>query len=428
MILLIATLIFFGGIIIGVPLFFSVGLTNLFYYKFAGEFPYQIIIQQIQTASESFPILAVPFFVLAGQLMMDGGAGRRIVKFTDSFVRWLPGGLAMVTVVAAMIFAGMSGSLIADAAAVGAIMIPGMVKRGYHKNFGSAIVASSGSIGVIIPPSIPMVLIGFITSTSVAHLFLGGILPGILVGLSLMITAGILAKIRGYPTEPAAGVKEVIRDFIYCLPALGMLFIILGGIFAGIFTATEAAAVAVVYGLFIGFFIHRELKWKDIPSILIQSSVTSATVIMVIGGVGALTWALTINSVPEQLTMAFLSITSNKYLILFLINILLLIFGCVMGMGAAVTLATPLLFPIATQLGLHPVHFGLIVVANLAIGAFTPPVGGTLYLSSQLAEVSVWDTVKGLLPFYIANFIVLMLITYIPEITLILPRLVGVIK
>jgi C4-dicarboxylate transporter DctM subunit len=428
MILLIATLIFFGGIVIGVPLFFSVGLTNLFYYKFAGEFPYQIILQQIQVASESFPILAVPFFVLAGQLMMDGGAGKRIVKFTDSFVRWLPGGLAMVTVVAAMIFAGMSGSLIADAAAVGAIMIPGMVKRGYHKNFGSAIVASSGSIGVIIPPSIPMVLIGFITSTSVAHLFLGGIIPGILVGLSLMIAAGILAKIRNYPTEPAAGVKEVIRDFIYCLPALGMLFIILGGIFAGIFTATEAAAVAVVYGLIVGFLVHRELKWKDLPSILIKSSVTSATVIMVIGGVGALTWALTINSVPEQLTIAFLSVTSNKYLILFLINILLLIFGCVMGMGAAVMLATPLLFPIATQLGLHPVHFGLIVVANLAIGAFTPPVGGTLYLSSQLAEVSVWDTVKGLLPFYIANFIVLMLITYIPEITLILPRLVGVIK
>lgn len=428
MILLIAAIIFFAGIIIGVPLFFSVGLTNLFYYKFAGDFLYEIILQRIQVTSESFPILAVPFFVLAGQLMMDGGAGRRIVKFTDSFVRWLPGGLAMVTVVAAMIFAGMSGSLIADAAAVGAIMIPGMVKRGYHKNFGSAIVASSGSIGVIIPPSIPMVLIGFITSTSVAHLFLGGIIPGILVGFSLMIAAGIIAKVRNYPTEPGAGFKELIRDFIHCLPALGMLFIILGGIFAGIFTATEAAAVAVVYGLIVGFLIHRELKWKDLPSILIKSSVTSATVIMVIGGVGALTWALTINSVPEQLTMAFLSITSNKYLILFLINILLLIFGCVMGMGAAVTLATPLLFPIATQLGLHPVHFGLIVVANLAIGAFTPPVGGTLYLSSQLAEVSIWDTVKGLLPFYIANFIVLMLITYIPEITLILPRLVGAIK
>ncbi len=426
MTILIVAVLFFTLIIIGVPLFFAVSSASVIYFISKG-FPLEIIVQRIEVTSESFPLLAVPFFILAGQLMMAGGAGKKIVKVSNSLVRWLPGGLAVVTVGAAMLFAGMSGSLIADTAAVGSVMIPGMKKKGYHDKYAAAIVASSGSIGVIIPPSIPMVLYGFIAGTSVGNLFLAGMVPGILVGISLMIASAIIAKVYGYPTEPAAPIREIVRDIIECLPSLGMIIIILGGIFTGIFTATEAAAVAVVYGLIIGFFIHRELKLKDIPNILIESTLTSATVLLVIGAVGALTWGLTADFIPQKLTIAILSITQNKILILLLINALLLLFGCVMGLAPALLLSTPLLLPVAVSLGIHPLHFGLIVVANLAIGSFTPPIGGALYVSSQLAGISIWDTAKGLVPFYIANIIVLLMITYIPVITLFLPKIVGVI-
>ncbi len=424
MTLAITIILFFGLIIVGVPLFFGVGTASLFYFTSSG-FPLEIMIQRIEATSESFSLLAIPFFVLAGHLMMQGGAGKRIVKVSDSLVRWLPGGLAIVTVGAAMIFAGMSGSLIADAAAVGSIMIPGMTQKGYHKNYASAVVASSGSIGVIIPPSIPMVLYGFIAGVSVGELFMAGIVPGILVGLALMITAGIIATTRRYQVEKFIGLKELLKDLVVCFPAVGMIIIILGGIFGGIFTATESAAVAVVYGLLVGFFVYRELKLKDLPKILIDSAVTSATILVVIGVVGALTWGLTANLVPQRLTSAILSVTQNKILVLFLINLLLLFFGCVMGLAPALLLTTPLLLPVALSLGINPLHFGLIVVSNLAIGSFTPPVGGALYVSSQIAGISIWQTAKGLIPFLAANLIVLFLITYIPEITLLIPRLMG---
>lgn len=424
MTLTITVVLFFGLIFVGVPLFFGIGLATVFYFIQSG-FPLEIVIQRIEATSESFSLLAIPFFVLAGHIMMQGGAGRRIVKLSDSMVRWLPGGLAIVTVGAAMLFAGMSGSLIADAAAVGSIMIPGMTKKGYDKDYSAAIVASSGSIGVIIPPSIPMVLYGFIAGTSVGELFMAGIVPGLLVGVALMITAAAIAVIRRYPTEKFIGIRALLRDTIACLPALGMIFIILGGIFGGVFTATESAAVAVVYGLLVGFFVYRELEIKDLPRILIDSAVTSATILVVIGVVGALTWGLTANMIPQELTAAVLSFTENKIVILLLINLLLLFFGCIMGLAPALLLTTPLLLPVALSLGIHPLHFGLIVVANLAIGSFTPPVGGALYVSAQIADLSIWKTARGLVPFILANLLVLLLITYVPGITLFVPRLFG---
>lgn len=426
-ILSITVILFFGFIFTGVPLFFATGLVSVFYFIFAGGFPLEIILQRIEVTSESFPLLAVPFFVLAGYLMMAGGAGKRIVKLSNSFVSWLPGGLAIVSIVAAMIFAGMSGSLVADAAAVGSIMIPGMVKKGYHKNYASAVIASSGSIGVIIPPSIPFILFGFIAGVSVGNLFIAGVIPGILIGIFLMIAAGILAKVRGYPVERRAHLREIIRALIECFPSLGMPLIILGGIFGGIFTATEAASVAVVYGLILGFFIHRELKISDLPSILIESVITSATILIVIGVVGALTWGLAANEIPQKLVMTVLSFTKNRFLVLLLVNVVLLILGCVMGLAPALLMTTPLLLPLITALGIHPLHLGLIIVTNLAIGSFTPPVGGALYVASGIAGISIWETAKGLIPFYIANIIVLILVTYFPIITLWLPKIIGVI-
>jgi C4-dicarboxylate transporter DctM subunit len=423
MILLPAGIIFLVLITIGVPLFFSLVVTSLFYFILEGGYPIPIIIQQIEAAAESFPMLALPFFVLAGEIIMVGGSGKRIVKFSDSLVRWLPGGLAVVTVGAAMIFAGMSGSLIADAAAIGAIMIPGMVNRGYHRNFASAVVASSGSIGVIIPPSIPFVLYGFMAGVSVGDLFIAGIIPGLLIGLSFMATCSVIAVKRKYPTEKPAALRDVVKDFFNTLPALGMLIIVLGGIFAGIFTATEAAAVAVVYGLLIGFFVHRELKLGDLPKIMIEATITSATVILVIGAVGAFTWGLSANSVPQNLTASVLGFTQNKFAVLLIINLVLLVLGCIMGLAPALLLTTPILLPMVTELGVDLLHFGMIIVANLAIGSFTPPVGGALYISSQIAGVTIWETAKGLVPFIVVNIFVLMLITYVPEISLFLPGL-----
>jgi C4-dicarboxylate transporter DctM subunit len=427
MILLITAIFFFITIIIGLPLYFSIGLATIIYFMFAGGFPIEIILQRIETTSESFPLLAVPFFVLAGNLIMAGGAGKRIVKVSDSMVRWMPGGLAMVTVVAAMIFAGMSGSLIADTAAIGSIMIPGMIKRGYHRNYATGLLATSGSIGVIIPPSIPIVLYGFIAGVSVGDLFLGGFIPGIIVGLSLMIAAGILAHIRKYPTEPAAGLSEIFHDLIVCFPALMTLVIILGGIFLGIFTVTESAAVAVVYALIIGFFVYKELKPAHLPKILVESTITSATILLVIGVVDALSWGLTANNVPQQLTSALVGLTNNKYLILLLINAILLILGSIMGMTPALLLATPLLLPVAKAFGIELIHLGMIIVTNLAIGSYTPPVGGSLYVASQIGEISIWETTKGMFPFMCANVIALLLVTYIPDITLLIPKLAGAI-
>ena len=407
-----------------IPLAFSIGLTPLLFYLGTGKYPLTVIFQSIVSVNESFELLALPFFVLAGELMSTGGIGKRIANFAFALVGWIPGGLAAMTVVACMIFGGVSGSAAADAAAVGSVLIPAMVKKGYGKEYASAVVASAGTIGVIIPPSIPMVLYAFVSGVSLGDLFIAGIIPGILVGISLMICALIIALKRGYPTEPMLSFRELIRSLVDCIPALLTPVIILGSIFTGFVTPTEAAVIAVVYAIVVGRFVYGDLKWADIPRALLKTGEMTALMMLIIGAGDALSWTLTVENFSTVFSQWIVSLTNSRIVILMLINIFLLILGGPMPLAPSLLLTTPILLPVVKQFGVDPLHFGMIVVCNLAIGICSPPVGNTLFIAAKLAKVSVERTSVALIPFILINIVALLLITYYPPFSMWLPSLV----
>ena len=417
--------LFLGLSVTAIPLAFSIGLTPLLYFLGSGKYPVPVIFQSIVGVNESFTLLALPFFVLAGELMSSGGIGKRITNFAFAVVGWIPGGLAAMTVLACMIFGGVSGSAAADAAAVGGVMIPAMVKKGYDREYAAAVVASAGTIGVIIPPSIPMVLYSFVSGVSLGDLFIAGIIPGILVGLALMLCSWLIALRRGYPTERLLSTRELIASFLECIPALMAPVIILGSIFTGIVTPTEAAVTAVVYALLVGRYVYKDLRWADVPRQLRKTGEMTAVMMLIIGAGDALGWLLTVENFSTIFSQWIVSLTGNKIMILILINIFLLILGGPMPLAPALLLTTPILLPIAKQVGVDPLHFGMIVVCNLAISICSPPVGNTLFIAAKLARVSVERTSLALLPFIAINIVVLVLITYYPPISLWLP---GVIR
>jgi C4-dicarboxylate transporter DctM subunit len=355
--------------------------------------------------------------------MTVGGIGKRITNFASIVVGWIPGGLAAISVVASMIFGGMSGSAAADSACIGGIMIPAMKRKKYSASYASAVIASAGTIGVIIPPSIPMVLYAFVSGVSLGDLFLGGFIPGVIIGASLIITALWIALKSGYPTEPFGKPKEILKVFIQCVPALMAPVIILGGIFSGIVTPTEAAVIAVIYALFVGFFIYRELKISDLPGIFLKTGELTAIIMLIIGTGDALGWALTAENFPTMVSNAIINFTNNKYVLLFLINIFLLLLGGPMPLAPSLLLTAPILIPVVTKFGVDPLHFGLIMVCNLAIGIASPPVGNTLFIAAKLADVPVERTSIALIPFLLVNTIALLFITYFPPTVLWLPRL-----
>lgn len=406
-----------------IPLAFSIGLTPLLFYLGTGKYPLTVIFQSIVSVNESFTLLALPFFVLAGELMSTGGIGKRITNFAFALVGWIPGGLAAMTVVACMIFGGVSGSAAADAAAVGSVMIPAMVKKGYGKEYASAVVASAGTIGVIIPPSIPMVLYAFVSGVSLGDLFIAGIIPGILVGISLMICALLIALKRDYPTEPLISFRELIRSLVDCIPALLTPVIILGSIFTGFVTPTEAAVVAVVYAIIVGRFVYGDLKWADIPRALLKTGEMTAIMMLIIGAGDALSWTLTVENFSTVFSQWIVSLTHSRIMILLLINIFLLILGGPMPLAPSLLLTTPILLPVVKQFGVDPLHFGMIVVCNLAIGICSPPVGNTLFIAAKLAKVSVERTSVAVIPFILINVVALLLITYYPPFSMWLPSL-----
>jgi C4-dicarboxylate transporter DctM subunit len=417
--------LFLGLSVTAIPLAFSIGLTPLLYFLGSGKYAISVIFQSIVSVNESFTLLALPFFVLAGELMSSGGIGKRITSFAFAIVGWIPGGLAAMTVLACMIFGGVSGSAAADAAAVGGVMIPAMVKKGYDREYAAAVVASAGTIGVIIPPSIPMVLYSFVSGVSLGDLFIAGIIPGILVGLALMLCALLIALRRGYPTERLLSTRELIASFVECIPALMAPVIILGSIFTGIVTPTEAAVIAVVYALLVGRYVYKDLRWADVPRQLRKTGEMTAVMMLIIGAGDALGWLLTVENFSTILSHWIVSLTGNKIMILILINLFLLILGGPMPLAPALLLTTPILLPIAKQVGVDPLHFGMIVVCNLAISICSPPVGNTLFIAAKLARVSVERTSLALLPFIAINIVVLLLITYYPPFSLWLP---GVIR
>jgi C4-dicarboxylate transporter, DctM subunit len=417
--------LFIGLSATAIPLAFSIGLTPLLFGLFTGKFSLTVIFQAIVSTNESFTLLALPFFILAGDIMGVGGIGKRITQFAYALLGWVPGGLAIISVVASMIFGGVSGSAAADAAAVGGIMIPSMIKKGYDRGYASAVIASAGTIGVIIPPSIPMVLYAFVSGVSLGDLFMAGIVPGILVGIALMICSFWIAWRRGYPTEARLSTGEMLRAFVDCLPALLAPVFILGAIFTGVVTPTEAAVIAVVYAIVIGRWVYGDFAWTMLPGILRKTGETTAVMMFIIGAGDALAWALTVENFSTVFSHWIVSIAGGKIAILMLINIFLLILGGPMPLAPSLLLTTPILLPVVKAVGVDPLHFGMIVVCNLAIGICSPPVGNTLFIAAKLARVSVERTSVALIPFILINVVALLLITYYPPFSLWLPSLLA---
>lgn len=411
-------------LVLGIPLAVVLGATGFITLIFMG-IPLEVVAQRMFTGIDSFPLMAVPFFILAGDLMNRGGTTIRLIDFANSLVGHIRGGLAHANVVANMFMAGISGSSVADASAIGSIMIPAMEKAGYDRPFSAALTASAATIGPIIPPSIIMVIYGVSVGVSVGGLFAAGFIPGVMLGLALMLIVYRESLKNNYPKEGHFSFGRMFKSLYRSFWALLAPLIILGGILGGIFTPTEAAAVAVVYSFFIGKFVFREIKWRDLPRILLDSGITTATVLFIISTANVFAWVIAANMIPLRLANIFLSITDNPLLFLVLVNIFLLVVGMFMESGAAIILLAPILAPIAHRLGIDPLHFGFVMVLNLAIGMATPPVGVCLFVSCGITGLSLEVISKNAMKFIGAEIAVLLIVTYIEPISMWLPKLLG---
>jgi len=400
---------------IGAPIAMAVGVPSLIYILAAGIQP-MIIAQRLFSGVNVLALMAIPFFILAGNLMNSGGIAKRLVNLANIFVGRFTGGLAIVTIVACMFFAAISGSGVATAAAMGAIMIPEMVKHGYDKSFASTVVASASPIGVIIPPSITFILYGVMTSSSIADLYKAGIPSGIYVGLALIIVAVIMSKKRGYHgIYQRYTLLEVVMLFIDALWALGTPVILIGGVFGGWFTPTESAVIAVVYSIIVGLFIYKEMKITELPVIFLQSAKTTANTMFIIANATLFAYVLSYERIPQKIVEGFTGFSQNVYVVLLVINMILLVAGTFMETTAIMIILVPLLWPVAQNLGVNVVHFGLIVTVNTAIGLMTPPFGACLFATSAVSRVPVEKICRDVLPFILAAIIVLMFITYVPQ-------------
>ena len=414
------------SLVLTVPIGFSLGIASLAYIFATDQLTLGFVARNMVTGTDSFPIMAVPFFVFAGELMGGGGISKRLLDVANVFFGRIRGGLAIVTVVVCMFFAAISGSGPATVAAVGGMVVPTMLEKGYDKKFVLALIAAAGSIGVIIPPSIPMVVYSVTVNSSVSSLFLAGFIPGILIGLVLIVYSYVYARKAGYKgdTEPFS-IGRALREVWRGKWALLSPVIILGGIYGGIFTPTEAAAVSVIYSLIIGLFVHKELNFKQMLDVTKRSCETTATILVVIGCATGFSKVLTLGRIPTTVATLLTTMTDSKVLILLLINLLLLLVGCFMETVCAIMILAPILFPVVTALGVDPIHFGIIMVTNLAIGFITPPLGVNLFVASRVGETTLDVVIRGIVPFLVLMIATLMLITYVPAISMFLPNLLG---
>ncbi len=412
-------LILSTGASIGVGL----GLSSAIVLYAVQDMPLVVVVQRMFTSVDSFSFMAVPFFMLAGAFMSEGGVTRRIVDFAMALVGALAGGLALVVAVAGMFFAALSGSSAATTAAIGAAMIDEMEKRGYPRSFAAAVVASGGTVGIVIPPSITMVVYGSIANTSIADLFMAGFVPGILMGVTMCLVSWVISKRNGYKGEGKFSFARILRSFRECFWALMMPVIILGGIYTGIFTPTEAAAVAAVYGALVGFFVYRELKLKDLPRTLLNAAYNTTMIMFVVGAANLFGWILTNAQVPHMLAQSFATLTTSPLIFLMLVNILLLFIGTLINASAAVVILTPILLPVALGMGIDPVFFGVLMVINLAIGCITPPVGLDLFVVSSITGISIDKVTAKVMPYLLMLLVDLVLFTYFPSIITFMPAL-----
>ena len=421
-ILIFSLLILFA---LNAPIAIAIGVASLLGILIQGNFPLMIVVQKMFGGMDSFHLMAVPLFMFTGVIMDAGGISGRIIDFANALVGWLPGGLAAVTVVSAMFFAGISGSAAADAAAVGAILIPAMKKSGYDSDFAAAVQASGGSIGVIIPPSIPMIIFGFLTGASIGQLFAGGILPGILIGVSLIVVSTIISYRKGYAATTVFTMEATWRTFKRAILALGAPVIILGGILFGIFTATESAAVAVVYALTVGMLVYRKIRLRDLYPLFRDGAITSAIVMFIIATASVFSWIAAIEDIPARLAGSLLGLTSNPVYLLLLINLILLVAGTFVETTASLILLVPMITAMLPSLGVDIVQLGVIVVTNLAIGMLTPPMGICLIVSCSISGDSLAAISRRILPFLAILLIDLLIITFCSPLTMWLARMVA---
>jgi tripartite ATP-independent transporter DctM subunit len=421
-------LVFALLLLIGVPISFGIGIATLaaMLLSIKAGPALTTMAQRMATGLDSFALLAIPFFILSGQLMNRGGIARRLIDFAKVLVGRFPGGLAFVNIMAAMFFGAISGSAVAAAAAIGGFMGPMMRKEGYDRDFSAAVNITSATTGLIIPPSNILIVYSLASGgVSIGALFVAGYVPGILVGVSLMVVAGIIARRMGYPTAPALGFKPGFIKFLDAIPSLFLVILVIGGIVAGYFTATEASAIAVLYTFILSVLIYREVRWKELPKILLDSASTTAVVMLLIATSMGMSWIFSFENIPQSVSASLLALSSSPVVILLIINLVLLLVGIFMDMTPAVLIFTPIFLPVVVELGVDPIHFGIIMVLNLSIGLCTPPVGSVLFVGCGIAGTTIARVIRPLLPLFLAMLAALLAVTFLPQLSLWLPRLFG---
>lgn len=412
-------------LVLGVPVAFAVGMAGFLGLWWSGAYPLAIIIQQIFLTADSFVLLAIPLFVLAGALMETGGIAVRLVRFAQALVGWIRGGLAMAVVVAEYIFSGISGSTIADVSAIGATMIPPLTRSGYEPEEAVSVVASASAMGILVPPCILMIIIGAIANVSVAALFAGGFIPGLVLALVIMAYIYVGARRRGMVSYQRPNLREFGRAFVDALIPMGLPIIIFGGILGGVFTPTEAAAVAVLYAAIVGLFIYKEIAWSALPEILLQSAVITASVCFLLGTAAVVAWVLAVGQVPVFLAEALRSLSAGPTAFLILSAILFILLGAVIEGPAAVVILLPTFLPVVKQFGIDLIHYSIVITAAVGIGLFLPPIGVGVFISCGIAKISVDRVLRPMLPYVIFLCIGLLIVVFVPWFTLILPRLLG---
>jgi tripartite ATP-independent transporter DctM subunit len=411
-------------VVLGVPIAYAIGIASLITALVIG-IPLEAILLKVSDGVDNFSLLAIPFFVFAGALMAEGGMAWRLVNFANIFVGFIRGGLAMVNILASMFFGGISGSSVADVSSIGSILIPMMKKEGYDDEFSVNIAITSGTQGIVIPPSHNAVIYSYAAggSVSIAQLFLAGFIPGVMIGLSLMVLSFIMATRRNYPKGRLVPLREAIKTSGQAFMGLITVIIIVGVVIGGIFTATESASVAVIYAFLVTLFVYRDFKLRQLPQLFHGVIKTVCIVMILIGFASGFAYLMALMQVPAKATHFFLNISNNKYVILALINIMLLILGTIMDMAPLLLICTPILLPVVTSYGIDPVHFGIIMMLNLSIGLVTPPVGSTLFVGCAIGKVSIERVSRKLWPFWLSMFVILMLVTYFPVFSMWIPKL-----
>lgn len=416
---------------LNVPISISIGVATLLTMLFTIDMQPALITiaQRMASGINSFALLAIPFFILSGILMGRGGIAHRLIEFAKVFFGMLPGGLAFVNIISCTLFGAISGSAVAATSAIGGFMVPAMKKEGYDKNFSAAVTVTSSTTGLLIPPSNILIVYSLASGgVSIAALFIAGYLPGILLMLGLMMACGIYAKAKGYPVGKRMSLREAVIKTLDAIPSLLLIVIVIGGIIGGYVTATEASVIAVLYSLLLSVVFYREVKVKELPAILIKSVETTAIVMLLIGTSSAMSWILSYENIPQSISTALITLSDNPILILLIINLVLLVVGIFMDMTPAVLIFTPIFLPVVAELGISPLHFGIMMVLNLCIGLCTPPVGSVLFVGCGIAKTTIANMVRPLLPMYFAMFVVLLMVTYMPWVSEALPRYFGLIK